>query len=186
MMKYFKYAVLSLVLVLSAGSVVIAQGVGSNGENALVDTEGNVETVTYYGQTFTPATNEQGAYNSDYTWADMKPYVEELIPEGKTTEKEPAELCEHLNKLVHLYLQNYEDALADLSKHYEDILQPETDLQVAQMLKVKSGLPDLIELNPSMEGKVVMAQTAHNQYLGMMMLSDGAHAKFCTPEDTVE
>lgn len=182
MMKYFKYAVLSLVLVVSAGSVVIAQSL-SDGDTALVDTSANIETVTYYGQTFTPATNEQGSYNTDYTWADMKPYAEEVLPEAKTTKKDPKELCEHLTKLERLYVQNYDLAVNNLAKHYEDILKPETDLQVAQMLKVKSGIPDLIELNPKMEGKVIMAQQAHNQYLGVMMLADGARAKFCPPEE---
>ncbi len=183
MMKYFKYAVLSLVLVVSAGSMVFAQALEDKGSMTLKDTSSDVETVTYYGQTFTPATNAEGAYNSDYTWKDMKPYVEELLPEAKTKRKSPEKLCEHLTKLERLYMQNYEMALENISKEYEDILKPETDLQVAQLLKVKNGLVDLIELNPKMEGKVAMAQAAHNQYLGMMMLADGARFRFCPPEE---
>ncbi len=183
MMKYFKYAVLSLVLVVSVSSVVIAQGLVDSSQNALVDTESNVETVTYYGQTFIPMSSEEGFYQTEYTWKDMKSYVEPLLPEATTTKKTPEALCEHLTSLERLYMMNYEKALDNISKHYADILKGETDLQVAQMLQLKSGLVDLIELKPQLEGKVVMAQTAHNQYLGMMMLADGARAKFCPPQE---
>lgn len=146
----------------------------------LVDTETNVATVTYYGQTFAPVTSEQQGYGSDYTWADLKPYVDGVFSDQATSEhKTPAELCEHLDTLVRMYQGRYQTSVDRLAEKLSEVWPEETDLQVAQLLQTKEGFEGLITALPSEQGHIAVTQAAHNQYLGLMMLADGAKQDLC-------
>lgn len=176
-MKTLKYSLIAASLVFVAPAC--AQSQDMFGEKPALQGAVEEKMIELYGQELDP--DSVVVEGTDYTWSDLDVYVDSLLPEARTTEKSPAELCDHLGRLEGLYLNMYEDAIAAVAPKFEGIFHSEVpgaevdvELEIAQRVMIKGGSDELVRLMPDLEGQIMMVQDAHNKYLTVSVLSQAA------------